>query len=141
MGSLDLTSLQKALGSLKKAVEIAQAKISGGQASQDEIELMKAGVIQNFEFTYELCWKFMKRWIENNIGAEVVDGVTRRELFRLSGENRLIADIDQWMEFHYARNLSTHTYNRAVADEVYGIAVKFRDAAEEFFKNLERRNA
>ena len=141
MGSLDLTSLKKAIGSLKKAVEIAQAKIFGNQASQDEIELLKAGVIQNFEFTYELCWKYMKRWIANNIGAEIVDGVTRRELFRLSRENRLLVDVEQWMDFHYARNHSAHTYNKAMADEVYGVVLKFVAAAEDFLEKLEERNA
>ena len=24
---------------------------------------LKAGVIQNFEVAYELCWKFIKRWL------------------------------------------------------------------------------
>ena len=46
------------------------------------IYTIAAGVIQNFAFTYELCWKFMKRWIEENVNSEIVDGVTRRELFR-----------------------------------------------------------
>ena len=50
------------------------------EATQEGI---KAGVNQNFKVTYELCWKFTKRWRENNIGATYVDGVTRRELFRL----------------------------------------------------------
>ena len=36
----------------------------------------------------------MKRWIETNISAESVDGVTRRELFRQAAETRLSETLD-----------------------------------------------
>ncbi|PNU21525.1 hypothetical protein C2E25_01290 [Geothermobacter hydrogeniphilus] len=60
---------------------------------------MIAGVILNFKFTYELCWKFLKRWMENNISSESAEGITRRQLFRLAVESRLIDDVERWMIF------------------------------------------
>src|SRR5208337_4887418 len=95
------------LDSLKKAV----AALNGVLAKSDDAELMggldeitqnaiKSGVIQHFEFTYELCWKFIKRWLEVNISPTTGDGVARRELFRLAAENRLIVDVDEWMQHH-----------------------------------------
>ncbi|MDD2587088.1 MAG: nucleotidyltransferase substrate binding protein [Syntrophomonadaceae bacterium] len=136
---LKLGSLEKAINSLAKALRITEDKMQQG-VETDELELLKAGVIQNFEFTYELCWKFMKRWIETNISSEIVDGVTRRELFRLSAENRLIIDFDEWMEYHWARNISLHTYNSEIAEEVYQITLKFIKAAQDFLGRLEMRN-
>lgn len=137
---LELSSLKKSINSLEKALQITANKMLQEEVGTDEIELLKAGVIQNFEFTYELCWKFMKRWLENNVSADIVDGVARRELFRLSAENRLIMDVNEWMEFHRARNISAHTYDYEIAEEVYQIARKFVTAAQDFLQKLEMRN-
>lgn len=114
------------LGSLRQAVSALQAVLSrshDGQlmASLDPItqQAIRAGVIQHFEIAYELSWKFMKRWLEINVSPTTVDGVTRRELFRQAAEHKLIQDVDAWMAHHYARNQTSHTYDAAVADDVF----------------------
>ena len=98
------------------------------------------GVIQHFEFTYELSWKFIRRWLETNIGRDSADGVSRRELFRMGAENRLIDDVDAWMRYHAARNNTSHTYNPSVAAEVYGISLDFARDAGRLLAALEARN-
>jgi len=102
---------------------------------------LKAGVIQHFEFTYELCWKLMKRWLEYNLGATYVDGVTRQELFRYAAEHQLIAEVELWMDFYRARNLTSHTYNANTAEEVFKVAVVFVPAATSLLQQLEAHNA
>ena len=135
------------LGSLKKAI----AALNGVLAKSNDAELMrgldeitrnaiKSGAIQHFEFTYELCWKFVKRWLEVNISPTAADGVTRRELFRLAAENRLIVDVDEWMRHHDARNLTSHTYEPAVAERVYLAAHDFARDARRLLEALEARN-
>lgn len=137
--ALDLSSLKKAVLSLDRALKVA---LSGKfkAMNEDEKEVIKAGVIQNFEFTYELCWKFMKRWLEENMGATYVDGVTRRELFRLSAESSLIADVDQWMEYHNARNETSHMYDQDVAEEIFQVAKTFFPDAKKFFEEITMKN-
>lgn len=138
--ALDLTSLRKGIASLEAALQVAGVeKIS--KFSEAEKKVIKAGVIQNFEFMYELCWKYMRRWIEVNIGRFYGEGVPRRELFRIARENHLISDVNTWMGYHQARNDTSHTYDSAKADEIFEIAGKFLIDAKEFISELEKRNA
>ncbi|MCZ7555170.1 MAG: nucleotidyltransferase substrate binding protein [Bacteroidia bacterium] len=137
---LSLDSFRKAIIAMRGVS--TRSKDEYFMASLDRItqDAIRAGVIQHFEFTYELAWKFMKRWLELNVGATVVDGVTRRELFRHAAEQRLISDVEAWMRFHDARNISTHTYEPEVADEVLRIAYAFLPEAQSLLENLEVRN-
>ena len=138
--NLDLTSLRKAVESLGKTLEVADDKDFISPLSGNQKDAIRAGVIQNFEFTYELCWKFMRRWLEVNLGSAYVEGVARRQLFRLSAENKLIADVDQWMEYHDARNETSHTYDEAAAQDVFATAREFLPDAEKLLQALEARN-
>lgn len=137
--ALDLSSLTKAVKSLERALNVATPDHLQSM-SDDQEEVIKAGVVQNFEFTYELCWKFIKRWLAENIGATYVDGVTRRQLFRLGSENQLIEDVAQWMEYHDARNETTHTYNQDTADEIFQVARIFLHDARKLLQVLEEKN-
>lgn len=137
--ALDLSSLQKAVDSLQRAVKVASSQIKG-KVDTDEEEVIRAGVIQNFEFTYELCWKFMKRWLEINISSAAVDGIPRKELFRLAAENRLIGQVEAWFEYNNLRNETAHTYDAETAEEVYEAAVRFAGDARAFLKTLEKKN-
>lgn len=60
--ALDLSSFRSAVNSLERAIKVANSKIKG-DVNTDEQEVVRSGVIHNFEFTYELCWKFMRRWL------------------------------------------------------------------------------
>lgn len=131
---LDLSSLRKSIASLERMIKTESSNQSYGS---DVKEAIRAGVIQNFEFTYELCWKFMKRWLENNVGNEYVQGVARRQLFRSAAENLLIDDIDCWMDYHEARNQTAHTYDPIKAQEVFEVAQKFLHDAKKLAQNLE----
>ena len=138
--TLDLTSLRRAIASLEKSIRSYRVLSENSSLTRDDIDTVKAGVIQNFEVAYEQCWKFMKRWIEQNVSSDIVDGVTRRELFRVGAENRLIDDVAQWMEFHQSRNLTAHTYDAENAGQEFSSALIFIDAASYFLKRLDVRH-
>lgn len=100
---------------------------------------LRAGVIQNFEFTYELSWKLMKRWLETNLSKDDFDGISRRELFRHALENKLIENIENWFVYHENRNLTSHTYKHEVAIKVYSCIPQFIKDSLILIRNLEER--
>lgn len=136
---LDLSSLKKAVASLAKAHNFASERLAC-QISPDEKDVIQAGVIQNFEFTYELCWKFMKRWLEANLIPGLLDGATRKELFRYALEHKLITDFSAWVRYHELRNTTPYTYNKDVADEIYNVSKSFLDDAIYVLQALDVRN-
>jgi nucleotidyltransferase substrate binding protein (TIGR01987 family) len=138
---LDISSLRNAVATFERiaAVYRREAEKAPGDAIGDTIEAIRAGLIQAFEFTYELCWKFMKRWLENNRSPGAVIGIPQRELFRLAAENALITDVTKWFDFRKERNRTSHIYNEAVAEEVHKSALAFLPYAKDFLSRLEQR--
>ena len=137
---LNLESFKKAVGSLQRAIDVATSEEKMSRLDKDQKDTMRAGVIQNFEFTYELSWKFMKRWLEHNVGSVYVDGLPRRELFRVAAEHQLIEHVDQWIIYHDARNETAHTYEEKKAREIFENARQFLKDAQFLLDNLERKN-
>ena len=135
---LELTSLEKAVAALERSINAAAAFEDSLPAELKDT--VRSGIIQNFEVAYELSWKMMKRWLENNISAEAVDGVTRRELFRRAAENNLIVDVDDWLSFHSSRNETAHTYDQEMAEEVSLAAKEFVYEAQSLLTALRERN-
>jgi nucleotidyltransferase substrate binding protein (TIGR01987 family) len=138
--ALDLSNLKKALKQLETAIRVLET--SGELPYTTEArETMRDGVIQRFEYTYELCWKFIQRWLrENRNPDEAVNPRTRKELFRLAAQCRLIEDPLPWFEYGEARNLTSHTYNMEQANSTYILAVKFASDAAFLLNRLEEIN-
>jgi len=138
---LDLTSLEKAVAALRKAVDASRSSDLLDKLSADQQELVRSGVIQHFEFTYELCWKFIQRWLRENVTAMDADHPrTRKELFRLAAQHYLITDPLAWFSYTDARNLTAHTYDRQKAEQVYMNAIRFVDDAQYLLKQLQEHN-
>jgi nucleotidyltransferase substrate binding protein (TIGR01987 family) len=106
---LDLTSLHEAVQAMGET--LARAEDDKLMGSLDEVtqNAIRAGVIQHFEFTYELSWKFVQRWLRLNASVTDADPLTRRELFRTAARYGLIANPQHWFGYSEARNLTAHT--------------------------------
>ncbi len=75
-----------------------------------------AGVIQNFEFVYELSVKMLRRELER--GSDTpgeIDAANFRDMLRIAAERGLIDNIEAWFGYRQMRNLSAHTYDQTKA--------------------------
>ncbi len=137
---LDLGSLEKAIASLKAGLKRVHNQELMAQLDEGSHQLMQAGAILYFEATYELCWKLIKRWLDNNLGSVYVDGISRKELFRIAAENLLITDVKAWWAYHEARNKTSHVYDQKVAVEIFASAERFYADANALLQAIEQRN-
>jgi nucleotidyltransferase substrate binding protein (TIGR01987 family) len=74
--------------------------------------LEKEGVIQRFEYTYELAWKLLKDFLEAE-GA-VIAPITPRQVIKDAFAAKLVADGQAWIDMLDHRNLLSHTYDASV---------------------------
>ena len=79
----------------------------------------------------------MKRYIE--MEDSTVEILTIKDLFRIAGEKGLIYDFHKWVEFHNARNKTSHTYDEDTAKEVYATAKEFKTYVKDLISALEKR--
>ena len=83
------------------------------EALQDGVEplnqLEREGVIQRFEFTYELSWNLLKDKLEYD--GITFASVTPREVIRQAFSAKLIDDGETWLAMLADRNRMSHTYD------------------------------
>ena len=135
--SLDISSLKNAVNALDDS--IAEYNESVPNCSARMRDVLRSGVIHNFETAYELCWKFMKKWLEMNVSPDIVKGVARREFYRIAWENGLISDVREWWDFNESRNETSHIYSVAIAENVFAAALKFIVSAKKYVVDLESK--
>ena len=112
MSDVELSLLERTLARLKEAL----AKYE--EAGSDEI--VRDGLIQRFEFTYEQAHVTLRRHLESaSSGGDKVDRMSFPALIRTASEQGLLLNgWDVWEKFRDARNLTSHTYNETSAINV-----------------------
>lgn len=108
---------EKALSRLKEALALPKD------------EIVRDSVIQRFEFTMEFSWKTAKKIMGTNT---TIPKLVIREM----ADGGLIADPKIWFDYLEARNLSSHTYKEALAEQVYDVAKKSISDFEMLLKKL-----
>jgi len=139
--SLDYSPLVNAIAQLEKSLTYANSPAA--LADPGLREQLRNSVIQCFEFTYELSWKMLKRYLEETEASPAdIDISTFQNLIRLGNERALLrSDWRQWKTYRQARTDSSHTYDAAKAEAVFAVAPDFLMEARALFEELTRRSA
>ncbi|WP_027996447.1 nucleotidyltransferase substrate binding protein [Simplicispira psychrophila] len=139
---LDLDALRRAVASLEDGLEVVSNADWFNQQSSKVQNTLIAGVIQNFEFVYEVGFKMLRRQIElESASPSEVDESNFRDVLRVAAEKGLIADVEAWFRYRQMRNLTAHTYNHEKAQQVYQGTLLFIGDAQALLASLEARNA
>ena len=137
---LDLGSLRAALQALGDAMDVVSSPEFAVVDPRWQNTLV-AGVVQHFEFTFELCWKMLKRQLEREVPSpSELDGSSFRELFRLGHQRGLITAVEPWLEFRELRNMTTaHTSAKDKAHKVAAGAPALLAQAQALLSTIDSR--
>lgn len=118
---LALKKFKKAVSTLKEGVDNAKT------------QLEKDGVIQRFEYTFELFWKMLKiilkyYGIECNSPRSCIEESFKTELIEIEDEEKYLDMLED-------RNLTSHIYNEKQTKKIFDRIKKYY--VKLFFKFLE----
>src|SRR5690606_1867878 len=94
----------KALSYLEQGLQIPNPDI-----------VQKAGIIQFFEMSFELAWKLVKDYLENQ---GFIDVKSPRSALKKAFEINMLENGHDWMNLLQDRNLTAHTYDEEKATEM-----------------------
>ena len=97
-----------------RAFVLLREALENGLAALSQLE--KEGTIQRFEVAFELAWKTMKDYLEEN--GLVVNPATPRNVIKEAFAAKLLDDGQVWIDMMLHRNLLSHTYDIKVFEEV-----------------------
>jgi len=119
---------QKALNRLRE--------VAANTLSEELSELEKEGLIQRFEYSYELAWKTLQDYLKE-IGYSEVAGPGK--VISQAFEDGIIKDGEGWRRMKQSRELTSHTYNedtaKYIVEDILASFYELLDDLEKFFKD------
>ncbi len=110
----DIAAFEKAIDRLQEGWLRYQNDVADTQ--------IRDGLIQRFEFTYELSHKMLKRYLEFASATPAqFDAMSFQDLIRTANEQGLLrSDWPRWRQYRDMRSKTSHTYDEEVALVVVG---------------------
>ena len=132
--ALDLSSLVSAVQRLREGLARYERERSDEQ--------IRDGLIQRFEFTYELSHKMLRRYLTDTAASpEEVVPLSFADLIRAgSAQGLLRGDWPAWRRYREMRTRTSHTYDSTAAGDVVAGIPAFLQEAEHLLAELQRRN-
>ena len=104
---------QQRLTNFERALRLLREAMAEGPEALNQLE--KEGVIQRFEYCFELAWKTVKDYME--VSGVVFDVVMPRQVIKEAFAAKVLNDGATWIAMLDHRNLLSHTYNPVVFEQ------------------------
>lgn len=132
MEKLDITPLKNAVVRLDEGLVRYELDISDLQ--------IRDGLIQRFEFTYELSHKMLKRYLEQTSpNPTEFDGMSFQDLIRTGNEKGLLlGNWTDWRRYREMRSRTSHTYDENTAIQVVSGIPQFLEEAKYLVQSLQK---
>ena len=100
--------------------------------SEPADDQLRDGLIQRFEFTYDLCHRMLRRFIRQGAASpDEVDRMPFQDLIRTANQQGLLlGDWPSWHRYRDSRARTNHAYQSAIAKEVADSIPAFLAEAE-----------
>lgn len=131
---LNLAPLENAVSRLTEGLARYEKDITDTQ--------IRDGLIQRFEFSYEISHKMLKRHLEAvSPTPEQFDAMAFADLIRSANEQGLLLGYwSAWKIHREMRSKTSHTYDEEIAIEVVQSIPAFLEEARHLLKQLQERN-
>ena len=128
------------IGPFERATQRLEEGLTRYRADTSDTQI-RDGLIQRFEFAYELGHKVLKRYLEYaSANPQQFDEMTFADLIRTANEQGLLmGDWPTWRGFREMRAKTSHTYNEDVALEVVESIPRFLEEAVFLHDTLRER--
>jgi nucleotidyltransferase substrate binding protein (TIGR01987 family) len=101
-----------------------------------KIELARDGVIQRFEYTIDLAWKYIQKYLKT-YEVDIFNNVrSKNDLFREAAKLNIVRDTEAWINYYKLRNETAHEYNNDKAHRVFLLIPKFIEDTTSLLKEL-----
>lgn len=121
---------------LEKLIQV-QDKLFDSEVS--DVDIFRDSLIQRFEFTLELA-KNLQRDILREKGVQETLLASPKDIFSESYKLGLLEDYEIWFKMVKSRNLSSHTYNEDLAQEMAtGILSSYIPELKRFYQNIKSK--
>jgi nucleotidyltransferase substrate binding protein (TIGR01987 family) len=137
--NLSLKSLENAVEQLEKSLKYYHSDIV--QSDPELVLQLRAASIQSFEFTYELSWKMLKRYLKMTApNPDEIEALSFPDLIRRgSDKNLLLSDVKRWNRYRQERGATSHTYDSKKAQEIFEKLPAFLEEAKYLLQKLQER--
>lgn len=133
---LYLDPLAKAIDQLAASLKYGASELAASDPAL--ARQFRAAAIQAFEYTFELSTKMLRRRLKEILSAAEVDRLSYRDLIRTGAEKGFIDDPASWFLFRELRNITSHTYDEAKAEQIALVLPAFLGRARFLLRELQQ---